>query len=92
MEMAREPLQSGSGEASVPRPSPSELGVDEPSSPVHALANEEVLPAYVVKKRGGDEVRHIPPEEAEAWRDTDGAEWEKIRDTGAIKALSLEAS
>ena len=59
---------------------------------VDALANEEALKAYVVKKRGGDEVKHIPPEEAEAWRDTDGAEWQKISDTGAIRALSVAES
>ena len=59
---------------------------------VDALVNEEVLQNYVVKKRGGDEVKTVPPDEAKEWRDADGAEWDKVAATGAIKALSVRES
>ena len=59
---------------------------------VDGLANPEVLQAFIVKKRGSDEVKTIPPEDAERWRDADAAEWEKVRATGAIRELSLEES
>ena len=45
-------------------------------------------------KRGSDEVQEkdIPPEEWEAWRVSDGAEWSKVEATGAVKTLSVEES
>ena len=59
---------------------------------VNDVANPEVLQAFIVKKRGSDEVKTIPAEDAERWRDADAAEWEKVEATGAIRELSLEES
>ena len=83
-------VEQGKWRSRVARAKPSWRGRTEFT--VDALANKEVLSSYILKKRGSDEVKSIPPEDAEAWRDTDGAEWEKVRATGAIKALSLEES
>ena len=78
--------------ACVPSSYSKKLVLTSPKRDVGMGQHREVLEAYVVKKRGGDEVKTIPAEEAEAWRDTDGAEWEKVRATGAIRALSSEES
>ena len=56
---------------------------------VNDVANPEVLQAFIV---GSDEVKTIPAEDAERWRDADAAEWEKVEATGAIRELSLEES
>ena len=49
--------------------------------------------SFMVKK-SSDEVleEEIPPEEWEAWRVADGAEWSKVESTGAVKVLSPEES
>lgn len=54
----------------------------------------ETLEVWVTDRKNSDEVDLIqePAEAQEGWRLADAAEWEKIRQSGAVKILSIEES
>ena len=61
---------------------------------VKAKVNLEKYHQIWMAKKSSDEVREedIPAEEWPQWRESDGAEWSKVAQTGAVVALSEEES
>ena len=54
---------------------------------------EKHVKAWMVKKSSDEvEEKDISPEEWPMWKESDRAEWSKVEQTGAVKALSIEES
>lgn len=54
---------------------------------------EKSIKAWMVKKSSDEAAeRDISPEEWPAWQASDGAEWRKVMDTGAVRVLDEEES